>query len=93
MTEINLSNLNDFIRGTALLGTGGGGDPYIGRLMLEQELETCGAIPLLDPDELTEEHFGITLACMGAPTAFVEKLPNATGMIASMARAEKELGR
>ncbi|MEM8703904.1 MAG: DUF917 domain-containing protein [Pseudomonadota bacterium] len=93
MTEINAGNLEDFIRGTALLGTGGGGDPYIGRLMLQQELETCGSIRLLDPDELTEDHFGITLACMGAPTAFVEKLPNATGMIASMQRAEKEIGR
>ena len=93
MKEINLDNLEDFIRGTALLGTGGGGDPYIGRLMLQQELEVCGSIQILDPDELTDDHFGITLACMGAPTAFVEKLPNATGMIASMRRAEAELGR
>ncbi|MEM9709922.1 MAG: DUF917 domain-containing protein [Pseudomonadota bacterium] len=93
MTAITLENLEDFIRGTALLGTGGGGDPYIGRLMLQQELETCGEIPLIDPDDLTDDHFAISLACMGAPTAFVEKLPNATGMIASMERAEKELGR
>ena len=28
----------DFARGAAFLGTGGGGDPYIGRLMLEQAL-------------------------------------------------------
>ncbi len=93
MTSINPENLEDFIRGTALLGTGGGGDPYIGRLMLSQELEKCGEIRLLDPDELTEDHFGITLACMGAPTAFVEKLPNASAMITSMERAEKELDR
>lgn len=93
MKSINPDNLEDFIRGTALLGTGGGGDPYIGRLMISQELEKCGSIPILDPDELTDEHFGITLACMGAPTAFVEKLPNASAMIASMDRAEAELGR
>ena len=93
MNSIDPENLEDFIRGTALLGTGGGGDPYIGRLMLGQELEQCGEISLLDPDELTEDHFGITLACMGAPTAFVEKLPNASAMIASMQRVEKELGR
>ncbi|MEM9221419.1 MAG: DUF917 domain-containing protein [Pseudomonadota bacterium] len=93
MRTITPDNLEDFIRGTALLGTGGGGDPYIGRLMVAQELEKCGEIRVLDPDELTEEHFGITLACMGAPTAFVEKLPNASAMIASMKRAEKEVGR
>lgn len=93
MIEINKDNLEDFIRGTALLGTGGGGDPYIGRLMVAQELEKCGTIQILDPTELTEEHFGITLACMGAPTAFIEKLPNAGGMIESMKRAEQEVGR
>ncbi|MEM9105212.1 MAG: DUF917 domain-containing protein [Pseudomonadota bacterium] len=93
MKEINADNLEDFIRGTAFLGTGGGGDPYIGRLMVQQELEHCGAIKLLDPDELNKDHFGISLACMGAPTAFVEKLPNASAMMASMERAEKELGR
>ncbi|KMW60271.1 N-methylhydantoinase (ATP-hydrolyzing) [Candidatus Rhodobacter oscarellae] len=93
MRQITPENLEDFIRGTALLGTGGGGDPYIGRLMVAQELETCRAIDILDPDELTEDHFGVSLACMGAPTAFVEKLPNASSMIASMERAEKELGR
>ena len=93
MKAITKDNLEDFIRGTALLGTGGGGDPYIGRLMLNQELKKCKKIDILDPDELTDEHFGITLACMGAPTAFVEKLPNASAMIASMERAENELGR
>ncbi len=91
--EITKGNLEDFIRGTALLGTGGGGDPYLGRLMLSQELEKCGSIQLLDPDDLNDDHFGITLACMGAPTAFVEKLPNARGMIESMKRAEREIGR
>lgn len=93
MPNITLHNLEDFIRGTALLGTGGGGDPYIGRLMVAQELETCGSIEILDPEDITDEHFGISLACMGAPTAFVEKLPNASSMIASMERAEKEVRR
>lgn len=93
MSSITLDNLEDFIRGTAILGTGGGGDPYIGRLMLEQELRKCGEIPLIAPEDVPDDLFGISLACMGAPTAFVEKLPNASAMIASMRRAEKELGR
>ena len=93
MSNITLDNLEDFIRGTAILGTGGGGDPYIGRLMLEQELHKCGEIRLIAPQDVPDDLFGISLACMGAPTAFVEKLPNASAMIASMRRAEKELGR
>lgn len=90
---ITRDNLSDFIRGTAFLGTGGGGDPYIGRLMLQQELEKCDGIQLIDPDDVTDDVFAISVACMGAPTVFVEKVPNAETAIKGMKRAEKELGR
>ena len=39
MIELTLNNLENFTRGTAFLGTGGGGDPYIGKLMLKHQLE------------------------------------------------------
>ena len=55
MTRITMDNLHDFIRGTAILGTGGGGDPYVGRLMLEQELVKCGGIDLIDPDDVRDQ--------------------------------------
>lgn len=93
MTEINLDNLNDFIRGTAILGTGGGGDPYIGGLILKQELEKCGRIELIDPKDAPDDLFAVSLACMGAPTVFVEKIPNTKTAIDGMRRSERELGR
>ncbi|MFK7878155.1 DUF917 domain-containing protein [Roseobacter sp.] len=93
MTRITMDNLHDFIRGTAILGTGGGGDPYVGRLMLEQELVKCGGIELIDPDDVTDDIFAISVACMGAPTVFVEKLPNAQATITAMRKIEKEVGR
>ena len=93
MIQITLDNLPDFIRGTAILGTGGGGDPYIGRLMLQQELKKCETIDLIDPDDVSDDTFGISVACMGAPTVFVEKLPNAATAIDGLRKIEKELGR
>ena len=39
MIELTLNNLENFTRGAAFLGTGGGGDPYIGKLMLKHQLE------------------------------------------------------
>lgn len=93
MTEINLDNLDDFIRGTAILGTGGGGDPYVGSLMLKQELEKCGSIQLIDPEDAPDDLFAVSLACMGAPTVFVEKIPNTKTAIDGMRRSEKEIGR
>ncbi len=93
MSVINLGNLEDFIRGTAILGTGGGGDPYIGRLMLEQELRTCGEIRLIDPENVPDDLFAVSVACMGAPTVFVEKLPNVATAIDGIRRMEKEVDR
>ena len=36
--ELDHQDLRDLARGAAFLGTGGGGDPYIGRLMVERAL-------------------------------------------------------
>ena len=90
MTAINFENLPDFIRGTAFLGTGGGGDPYIGQLMLMQELEKCSTIELINPDDVAGDVFAVSVACMGAPTVFVEKIPNVDAAITGIRRLEKE---
>ena len=36
--KLDKSMLTDFARGAAFLGAGGGGDPYIGRLIVQQEI-------------------------------------------------------
>jgi DUF917 family protein len=33
MSILSLDSINDLALGAAVLGTGGGGDPYLGRLM------------------------------------------------------------
>ncbi|WP_206198005.1 DUF917 domain-containing protein [Shimia sediminis] len=93
MKQITLENLPDFIRGTAILGTGGGGDPYVGRLMLQQELEKCGSINIIDPDDVTDDTLAVSVACMGAPTVFVEKLPNANSAIEGLRISEREIAK
>ena len=74
--KITHDNLHDFIRGAAILGTGGGGDPYIGRLMLDQQLRQGADITILDPDDIPDDMFAATVFSMGAPTVFVEKIPS-----------------
>ena len=56
MTEqITLDNLDDFATGATVLGTGGGGDPYIGTLMARQAIEEHGPVELLDPEDIPAE--------------------------------------
>ena len=42
--KIRLEHVDDLARGAAILGTGGGGDPYLGSLMLRQAIRDHGPI-------------------------------------------------
>ena len=90
--EIASGDVADLARGAAFLGTGGGGDPYIGRLMLEQALADGGSLRILDVDDIPDDALVIPTALMGAPTVLVEKLPGGDEVIASLRKLEAHLG-
>jgi DUF917 family protein len=80
-------------RGATLLGTGGGGDPYIGRLMVEAAIAQHGPITVIDASELDPDAFVISTAMMGAPTVMVEKIPKGDEAVRALRRLESHLGR
>ncbi|KAA1024754.1 DUF917 domain-containing protein [Pseudonocardia sp. EV170527-09] len=75
MTVLTVEDLPALARGAALLGTGGGGDPYLGRLLAQRALREHGPVPLVDPADLPDDAAVFVVAQMGAPTVSVEKLP------------------
>jgi len=91
--QLSRDDLTDLGRGAAFLGTGGGGDPYIGRLMVQQALDEGHKLTVIDPDEVPDDALVIPTAMMGAPTVLVEKLPSGEEAIASLRRLEAYLGR
>src|SRR5918995_7543061 len=92
--RLTASDLPDLARGAAFLGTGGGGNPYVGRLMVERAMrETGRELELLDLGDVPDEALVIPTAMMGAPTCIVEKLPRGTEAAASFRRLEEHLGR
>jgi uncharacterized protein len=92
MMRIDSSNLEDFIRGTTILGTGGGGDPYVGKLMLMQAMQAGHSIEIMDPAELPDDARVINVLSMGAPTVINEKLPSGPATVDAVRVAERELG-
>ena len=52
LRKIDIPDIEDIARGAALLGAGGGGDPYIGKLVAVGAIKECGPVTLLDPDEV-----------------------------------------
>jgi uncharacterized protein len=76
LREVTADDLPALARGAAVLGTGGGGDPYIGRLLAEQALREFGPVPLVALDDLAADAWVFPVAMMGAPTVMVEKTPS-----------------
>ncbi|MFZ2108493.1 MAG: DUF917 domain-containing protein [Roseiarcus sp.] len=93
MREINRQDLMDLAVGAAFLGTGGGGDPYIGRLMVQAAMDEGRTVTIIDPSEVPDDALVIPTAMMGAPTVLVEKIPSGGEAVASLRKLEAYLGR
>lgn len=74
--KISLENVDDLALGTAFLSTGGGGDPYIYKLALNNAIAELGSVPLVSPADLDDTATVISLGGVGAPMIGSEKLPN-----------------
>ncbi|EAF4568609.1 DUF917 domain-containing protein [Listeria monocytogenes serotype 1/2a] len=75
--------------GAAFLGTGGGGDPYIGKMMALTAIKKHGPIKLLSPEEIADDDYFIPAAMMGAPSVLIEKFPKGDEFV----RVFEKLGR
>lgn len=73
MRTIGIQEIEDIALGAALLGAGGGGDPYVGKLVAMGAVKECGPMTLLDPEEVPDDALLVPIAMMGAPTVLGEK--------------------
>ncbi|MCH9009731.1 MAG: DUF917 domain-containing protein [Chloroflexi bacterium] len=74
MWQLVEDDLESIAIGAGILGTGGGGNPYIGRLRARQAIREHGPVNVLSPEELTDEDRIICVGGIGAPTVGIEKL-------------------
>ncbi len=71
--KLSKKDLKYIATGAAFLGTGGGGDPYIGRMLATSAIEEFGAPDLISAESLADDANVYTIAMLGAPTVLVEK--------------------
>jgi len=79
--------------GAGVLGTGGGGDPYVGQLTLQREIERSGSPWVVDLPDLDDDALVVPVAMGGAPVVGLEKLLSDSFADASVRRLERYLGR
>ena len=66
MRKIGIPEIEDIATGAALLGAGGGGDPYVGKLVAIGAVQECGPVTLLEPEEVPDDALVVPIAMMGA---------------------------
>lgn len=76
--QIGVEEIKQIAIGAALLGSGGGGNPYIGKMMAISAVKEHGPVTLMSPDEAPADAFFVSASMIGAPAVAMEKFPNGT---------------
>ncbi len=90
--RIGIEDIEDMALGATVLGAGGGGDPYVGKLMVIEAIRKYGDIELISPDEVPDDATVVVSQMMGAPTIMVEKVCSGVEPMVTYDEMVKELG-
>lgn len=93
MFKITDESIEDLAVGSAILGSGGGGDPTYAKWMLRHQLAEYGPISIRTPESLTESDWVVPLALMGAPLVSIEKVLSGQELEAVLDAIERDSGR
>lgn len=93
LSQITLEDIRPIAIGAGILGTGGGGNPYLGGLHLASVIRAKGPQTMLDPFQLADDALVCVAGNIGAPTVSIEKLPEGSEMLRATRLLEAHIGR
>jgi hypothetical protein len=91
--SLDRQDVEDLSTGAAILGTGGGGDPYLGKLMALSVLKKGMKIEVIPPEDVPDDALIIPTAAMGTPTVLMEKISKGDEVVQAFKRLEKYYGQ
>ena len=90
---IEHTDIADLCAGSVFLATGGGGDPYVSQILVEEALKKHGPVRLVTLDSVPDDAFVVAIGEVGAPTVSLEQLPIGTESLDAVDRFEEWVGR
>jgi DUF917 family protein len=91
--EITASEIEPLAIGAWILGTGGGGSPYLNYLNCRQLYAEGARIELMDPMDLADDDLVAVVSNMGAPLVGQERLNDPATAARAVSMMEEYLGR
>lgn len=93
MIELNKNDIEALAIGAAILGTGGGGNPYYGKLHALAEMEKGSSVKLISLNELDDEALVISVGNIGAPAVSMEKICEGNEIVRAIRAIEEDMGK
>ncbi|MEU1053911.1 DUF917 domain-containing protein [Streptomyces sp. NPDC005876] len=93
MHSVTAADVADLARGAAVLGSGGGGNPYMGQLMAEHALAEHGPVTVLGLEEVPASSRVVAVMVMGTPTVFYEKMLAGDEMLRAVRAVSRAAGQ
>lgn len=93
MRDIDDSEIEPLAIGAWILGTGGGGSPYLNYLNVRQLYAEGRRVQLMDPSELADDDAVAVVSNMGAPLVGQERLNDPATAARAVSMMEDYLGR
>lgn len=93
MWYVDRDILENIAIGAGILGTGGGGNPYYGKLHVRRLLDAGARIPVVAPHEVPDDALVVSVGGMGAPTVGVERISRGDEPLVALRALEQHLGR
>ena len=91
--ELDETKLEALAIGAGILGTGGGGNPYYGKLHVRRLLRKGYRVQIVAPDEVPDDALVVSVGGMGAPTIGIERIHRGDEPLVALRALEQHLGR
>ena len=91
--RVTHTDVADLCRGSVFLATGGGGDPYVSQILVEQALQKHGPVDLVPLEAIPDDAFVVAIGEVGAPSVSLEQLPIGSECLDVVDRFEAWVGR
>ena len=93
LRDVTLDDVENLAVGAWILGTGGGGSPYLGLLNMRRLYAEGAQVQLMDPLDLDDDDLVAVVSNMGAPLVGQERLTDSRTVTRSVALMEQYLGQ
>lgn len=93
MWQIDEAALERIEIGAGILGTGGGGNPYLGRIFARELVRQGGSITVVPVTEVPDDALVTSVGGMGAPVISIERPPQGDEYQLALRALERHIGQ